>query len=208
MKLWNKGGTLIKISTDNINALTKIIKDYKNTQMINDLITNVLKLDISNAKYDRILEFKDISEYEFSLIKTKCQLNEEEIEVYFKIVKKDRIKESIFCYWCLIYREEINNLEDKSQIKNNFLNKVLISELERERYKNSIFLEINNNNTNIIKYGTEVHFIDFFKYIEKNKNKSKEMAKWLKYIDKDSEDLLLIGVKLNKETGRSNINVL
>lgn len=200
---------LIKISNDNLDVLTSIIKDKNNNQMINELITNVLKLDIINTEYENILEFNNISEYQFSLIKTKCKLFEgEEIDVYFKVVKKDKIKESIFCYWCLLYQEEIDKLKDKSQVKNNFLNKVLISEIEKERYKKSIFLEIDNNKTNIIKYGTEVHFIDFFKYIEKNQNKSEEIEKWLEYLDEDNEDLLLIGVKLTKGIGRSNINVL
>lgn len=177
--------------------------------MINNLVTNVLKLDIKKVIYDGILKFDNISEYEFSVIKTKCKLHDdEELDVYFKIIKKDKIKESIFCYWCLLYQQETQKLEDKSKIKNSILNKVLISEIERERYKNSIFLEIDNNKTDVIKYGTEIHFIDFFKYIEKNKNKSEEIEKWQNYLEQDSNDLLFMGVVLNKGTGRMNINVL
>ena len=38
-----------------------------------------------------------------------------------------------------------------------------------ERYKNSVFLEIKDNPLDILKHGTEVHFIDLIKYIEKHK---------------------------------------
>jgi hypothetical protein len=174
--------------------------------MISSLISDVLKLDVINTEYEKNVEFDNISEYEFTLVKSICKISEEEsLDVYFKIIKKDKIKESIFCYWCLLYQEEINKIKNKSNIKNNFLNKVVISEIEKERYKNSIFLEIANNRTGILKYGTEIHFIDFFKYIEKNKNKVEEMSKWLNYIDEDNEDLLLIGVKLTRGTSRNNI---
>ena len=77
-----------------------------------------------------------------------------------------------------------------------------------ERYKNSVFLEMKNNNTNILKYGTEIHFIDFIKYIEKHKRKDNNLKDWLQYIDKNNEDIFMIGIVLNKDMGRSNIKII
>lgn len=79
------------------------------------------------------------------------------------------------------------------------LNKVLISENMKEKYQQSIFLEIENNQTSILNTGTEVHFIDIIKYIEKNKETKDKLSKWVEYFEKESEDVLLIGIKLNQE---------
>ena len=59
--------------------------------------------------------------------------------MYLKMVKNTRVKESIFCYWCSIYEEELMNakeLEDEDMI----INKVLISELDKTKYQKRIFL--------------------------------------------------------------------
>ena len=45
------------------------------------------------------------------------------------------------------------------------LNKVLISELTKKKYYQSVFLEIENNKGNILETGTEINFIDILKYI-------------------------------------------
>ena len=41
---------------------------------------------------------------------------EEEIEMYLKMVKRSKIKESIFCYWCTIYEEELLKAREKEKI--------------------------------------------------------------------------------------------
>ena len=88
------------------------------------------------------------------------------------------------------------------------INKVLISEVGMERYKNSVFLEIKDNDTDILKHGTEIHFIDFVKYIEKNKGEINNLDKWFKYLEKESEEILMVGIVLNKDIGRSNIKIV
>ena len=77
----------------------------------------------------------------------------------------DKVKESIFCYWCSIYEEELMNvkeLEDEDMI----INKVLISELDKTKYQKRIFLTIEDNKTPILETGTEVNFIEIIDYIE------------------------------------------
>ena len=199
---------MIKLSSENSNMLKDIMLDNNNSQMINDLVSSILGFDIKCVKFDSIKKFETISEYEFSCVKTKCILElEDEVEIYFKIIKKDKIKESLFCYWCLLYEEKTKEIKDKSSMIT-IINNVVISEVGMERYKNSVFLEVKDNNSNILEDGTEIHFIDFIKYIEKHKKEKESLQEWIKYLDKDSEDILMVGVVLNKEIGRSNIQIV
>jgi len=200
---------LIELSCEDSNILKKILENQQNKQMIIDLLIDVVELKIEDFEVDSLKKFENISEYEFSAIKIACKVekNAEPIDIYFKIVKKDKIKESIFCYWCLLYEEELKkNKEDLTM--STIINKVQISEIGMKRYKNSVFLQIQKNKTNILKYGTEVHFIDLKKYIDNNKSDDNKLGEWLKYIDEKSEDILMIGVVLNKNIGRSNLEVM
>ena len=199
---------MIKLSSENSDMLKNIFRDSKNSLMINDLISNVLGLKVEKLEFDSIKKFETISEYEFSLVKTKCNLGmEDSVDIYFKIIKKDKIKESLFCYWCLLYEEKMK------EIKQNFnmttiINNVIISDVGMERYKNSVFLEIKDNTSGILENGTEIHFIDFIKYINNHKGDDNNLEKWNKYLSEDSEDILMMGVVLNKDMGRSNIRIV
>ena len=77
-----------------------------------------------------------------------------------------------------------------------------------ERYKKSVFLEIKDNTSKILENGTEVHFIDFIKYINNYKGDDNSLEKWNKYLSEESEDILMMGVVLNKNMGRSNIRIV
>lgn len=138
---------------------------------------------------------KDISEYEFELVKVKALLEtDEEIEVYLKMIRKYRIKESIFCYRCAICEEETeNNKNEKKQDAN--LNKVLISELNKRRFQQSIFLEIENNKGQMIETGTQISFLDVSDYIRAEKNNENRYEQLFNYFDEKSDDVLLIGIK-------------
>lgn len=199
---------MLKISNENSDMLKNVLLEEKNIPMVNDLVSTVLGLKIEKIKFQGVKKFETISEYEFSLIKASCDLKiEDTVDIYFKIIKKDKIKESLFCYWCLLYEEHLKNAKEKLNMSS-IINNVVISEIGMERYKNSVFLEIKDNDIDILKYGTEIHFIDFIKYIGKHKSKENNLAEWIKYIDKDSEDILMIGVVLNKDIGRSNIKIV
>lgn len=145
----------------------------------------------------------NISEYEFKLVKVKAILNTEEIEMYLKMIKNSKIKESIFCYWCSIYEEELTKFE-QTEGENPFLNKVLISELSKKNYYQNIFLEIENNKTPILETGTEVNFIEIINYINTFKNKKHKFEELFKYFDKESDDVLLVGLKIKKVGFQTN----
>lgn len=121
----------------------------------------------------------------------------EEVEMYLKMIKNTRVKESVFCYWCSIYEEELMKAKELENIEV-FINKVLISELEKTKYQQRIFLTIENNRTHILESGTEVNFIEIKEYIDEQKNEKNQYKKLYEYFDKNSDDVLLVGIKMNR----------
>ena len=173
--------------------------ESEDCEKIKELLRNILHLDIEKIEYDKNIQLSNISEYEFELVKIKAKLrNKEEIEMYLKMIKKTRIKESIFCYWCSIYEEELLKAKEIENI-DVFLNKVLISELNNKKYQKRIFLSIENNKTQILETGTEVDFIEIINYINEEKNERNQFEKLFKYFDKESDDVLLVGIKMNRQ---------
>lgn len=187
---------LIKLSYENSNMLKDIFRYKKNLPMISDLVSNILNIKIKDIEFKEIIEFKTISEYKFSVVKTSCDIGmKDKVDVYLKIIKNNKIKESLFCYWCLLYEEKVKKSKNMTSIQN----KVTISEVGMEKFKNSIFLKIENNTSKVLENGVKVYFVDFLKYINNYKGDNNSLGKWNKYIDKDSNDVLMIGVILNKD---------
>lgn len=191
-----KGGIFIENKNSSLEKLEELIKSQDKDVFIK-LLIEVLKLNIKNIEFDQKIGLKDISEYEFELIKIKLILNtNEEIEMYLKMIKKCKVKESIFCYWCTIYEEELMKTKDNQET---ILNKVLISELNKKKYQQRIFLEIENNKTQILETGTEVNFLEIMNYIEKFKSKTNKYERLEKYFDNENNDVLLIGIKMKRD---------
>ena len=114
--------------------------------------------------------------------------------MYLKMIKNNKIKESIFCYWCTIYEEELFKTNDVESV----INKVLITELDKTKYKETIFLTIENNKTQILETGTEVNFIEISKYIEEMKNEQNHFGKLDKYFENDDNYVLMVGIKIKR----------
>lgn len=189
-----KGGIIIENKVAKLKALMECDENH----IIKQVLNNVLHLNIKEIKYDKNLKLSNISEYEFELIKVKAMLEtDEEIEIYLKIIKNSRIKESIFCYWCTIYEEELMKAKELDNM-DVIINKVAISELKKSRYQESIFLTIENNRTPILETGTEVSFIEIRDYIEDHIEKNTELEKLYKYFEKESNDVLLVGIKMRR----------
>lgn len=192
VKFKNRGG----ISIENKVLKLKQLVNCEDKKIMQDIIGNILSFEIKEIKYDKNMQLSNISEYEFELVKVKAILqSDEEMEMYLKMIKNSKIKESIFCYWCTIYEEELFQTKEIE----NMVNKVLISELEKTKYKSKVFLMIENNKTQILETGTEVNFIDIVSYIEEMKNEKTQFEKIYKYINKDEEDVLLVGIKMKKK---------
>ena len=185
-------------AVDDNDIMKKIFSVSYNAYSFEDV--EKILLDLQNGidpLKEKRLKLKNISEYEFEVIKTKAKLeNDNEVEIYFKPIKNSRIKESIFCYWCLIYEEEISDkkIHPEGDI---FLNKVLISELTKKKYYQSVFLKIENNKGHILETGTEINFIEMLKYL---KEESCEGCEELKnYFEKMQDYVLLAGIKINRK---------
>ena len=107
---------MVIIENNKVKELETIIK--KSDKQLVDILRKILNIQVDKIIIEKRLKLKNISEYEFEVIKTKAKLeNDNEVEIYFKPIKNSRIKESIFCYWCLIYEEEISKIN--SSFENN-----------------------------------------------------------------------------------------
>ena len=186
---------MIIIENKKVEELENIIKKSKD-QLIN-ILKNILYIKIDEIIIEKRLQLKNISEYEFEVIKTKAKLEGgKELEIYLKPIKSSRIKESIFCYWCLIYEEELFNRKIQQEGEM-FLNKVLISELTKKKYYQSVFLEIENNNGNILETGTEINFIEILEYLKDQNNEENTELK--KYFEELGDYVLLVGIKMDRK---------
>jgi len=176
---------LIELSSDILNNIKNNKKEFI------EFLKSIVNIRIIDISFEKILKFDYISDYGFILYKFKAETEkEDEIEIYLKIVKDKKIKQSIFCYWCQIYEEELE--KNNSEM---FLNRVIIKESEINNFKRSIFLEMENNNTETLKYGTQIYLVNLLKFIKGIKTKN------LEYFPNNLEDddILLIGIKANKE---------
>lgn len=190
--------------------LLEVVKKQENQKIVMDLLTSVIGLNISSILTCQIVSFQDVSEYQFSLIALKTVLNNgERLEVYLKLIHRSKIKETIFCYWCFLYEVEqkykkIKNMSSSATT----VDRVYISEMSKERFKNSIFLSMKNNKEGILKYGAEAHFIDFIHYLENQHSKSDSFHKWLTFFPEEKDKILFIGVKATRNISRSNIEIV
>ena len=177
------------------------------------------KLNIKDIEFEDLKKMEDVSGYDFSVIKIKAilektKINDEtglkntkpeisenetftrkdtETEIYIKMIKKDKIKESIFCYWSLLYDEKFKNYEESEFTS--VINKVRITETESEENKHSVLLDIKENKWGVLEYGSTIHLVKFEKYLNENTmKKAKSINEWKKYIEEGSQDVLFIGV--------------
>ena len=192
--LSSKGGILIE---NKVLKLKKLIESEDN-KILKQILNDILKLNIKEIKYNKNIQLSNISEYEFELVKVDAILESgEDVEMYLKMIKNTRIKESIFCYWCSIYEEELLKVKESDNI-DILINKVLISELDKTKYQKRIFLTIEENKTQILETGTEVNFIEISDYINEQKNEKNQFEKLYEYFEEQSEDVLLVGIKMNR----------
>ena len=192
--LSSKGGIIIE---NKVLKLKQLVESEDN-KILKQIFKDILKLNIKEIKYNKNIQLSNISEYEFELVKVNVILESgEDVEMYLKMIKNTRIKESIFCYWCSIYEEELLKAKESDNI-DILINKVLISELDKTKYQKRIFLTIEENKTQILETGTEVNFIEISDYINEQKNEKNQFEKLYEYFEEQSEDVLLVGIKMNR----------
>ena len=158
------------------------------------MLNNITKLNITNFEFEDLKNMEYTTGYDFSAIKLKAYTKEKnEIFLYIKMIRKDRIKESIFCYWNLLYDENFKNYEESEFTS--VINKVRITETENEEYKHSVLLKINENRWGILEYGSTIHLVKLEKYLNNSKIKTSKISSiWKKYLEEENQDVLFIGV--------------
>lgn len=205
------------MSENKSNVLKNILEKKENINITKELLSKILKLNIKEIKFEKNLKLDNISDYEFSMLRLNATVEKDEeiddVKVYAKVIRYDRIKESIFCYWSLIYDEQLNSkldieyderLKSKSNIEmTSITKKVSIEELElEEEHKKSVFLEIKNNNFGILEYGTEIHFLEFTDYIKTYSNDINNLSRWNDLLSLDDKEILLISVVYSEKIHR------
>lgn len=205
-----KGEICFSINYYNPYYFIEFIRKNEKSFLLKELLSNVLQLNISEIREDKVIGFQKKEEYPFELINLKALLRSGKwIDIYLKVIRRFQIKETIYYYWCLLYEME-SRKKERNFNSSNFctVDRVYISEMSKERFKNSIFLSMKNNKEGILKYGAEAHFIDFVKYIENNQDNSNHLERWMNFLNNYNQDILFIGVKANQDIYRSNIKIV
>ena len=74
------------------------------------LLEKIFKKIIVEIRIEGVEHFDSIVEYDFSLIKANIVYRDnKEDELYIRIIKGGKIKESIFCFWSFLYEDYIKN---------------------------------------------------------------------------------------------------
>ncbi len=172
-------------SHDSFKEMLEGLKEGK--EIIEKLLEQVLNIQIKSIEFAGTEHFDTITEYDFSLFKIKllCQ-DDKQKEVYLKMIKGGKIKESIFCYWSLLYEEYLKN--NKETIES-MPSKAIITQTTSNESTSSIVLTLNPK----LNYYAEINFIELQKFA-KNINNTK-LERWLNNLEISSDDILFVGRK-------------
>lgn len=161
------------------------ILNNKKNNIIN-LLEKVYNQNISDIIFEGTEYLRDIAEYDFSLQKAKViYTNGDKDEIYLKIIKGGKIKESIFCYWSLLYDEYLK--ENQSNVKD-MLQKAIITQITSDEKKSSLILTINSE----LNHYAQIELIELGFLQEKYK----KYGRWVKNLDIEKDQILFIARKM------------
>ncbi len=160
------------------------LKQHKEKTIL--MLQQILNHSITNIEFEDIKEFDTITEYNFSILKTNVFYKDERNEqIYLKMIKGGKIKESIFCYWSLLYEEFLkNNKNNEKEI----VQKAIITQVTSNKSSSCILLTLNAE----LNYCAEINLIELKKFFEENK----ECERWLDSLGIKDDDILFIGKKM------------
>ena len=187
------------LQIQNIGKLKNLINE--NAEEFSSILSDITKIEIEKLDSIGIIKCPQIIKDElFLILKVKAQIyNYKEIEIYLKMIDKRQLEKTISYYWILIYEEEFIKKRNIGFSKKIEKNKINIQKINEEKFTDTFLLEIENNNTNILKYGVLVYITEFNEYlINKNKNIG---------INFNKEKILYVGIKNNKGMNSFSIKV-
>ena len=148
------------------------------------LIEKILKHSILDIDFEEITNYDTIMEYNFSVTKAKIHYKDgRDEEIYLRMIKGGKIKETIFCYWSLLYEEYLKNNKDKDNLK-----KAIITQVTSDKSSSCILLTLNAE----LNYCAEINLIELRKFEEGNS----ESERWLDGLNIKDDDILFIGKKM------------
>lgn len=155
-------------------------------------INKCLNLDLKEIRFNEIERFQSIVEYDFYLINligiTSANIKK---DIFIKIIKKGKIKESLFCICDLAYEKYFNSTKEILKKPK----KVTIIEEENIKFENKVFLNLFEENFNHREVNIEINFVEISKILEQTKNKNLLKKGWEKYIEINPKDIIIVGVK-------------
>lgn len=150
------------------------------------MLEEILKRQIENVEFENIDEFNSIAEYNFSILKANVFYKDGNKEkLYLKMIKGGKIKESIFCYWSILYEEY---LRDKQERDGESVQKAIITQVTADDSSCCIVLTLNSE----LNYYSEINLIELGKYY----NEKIKYERWVDSLEIKNDDILFIGRKM------------
>ena len=175
---------MIAVLEDTKN-LESMLKNISKKAEIILLFEELLNQKIKDYTYISIEKFNSIIEYDFSLAKVNITFcNNEQKRIYFRMIKGGKIKESIFCYWSLLYEEYL------SCNRNKVPHKVAITEKSIEEKKKNIILTIDKD----LNYCTEISLVEIKKFLEEKAIENDKLKSLINYFNNSNKDILFLGI--------------
>ncbi len=152
---------------------------------IQEILELILKINIVDIEFSEVEHFNSIIEYDFSLFKINLvDDRNNKSEVYLKMTRGGKIKETIFCYWSWLYEEYYKNNEEKV---GGIPKRAVISQRSANDSSSKVILTLNPD----LNYCAEIHFVKLKKFVKNNK----KLERWLDELEINDDDILFIGIK-------------
>ena len=175
---------MITVLEDTKN-LESMLKNTEKKIEIISLFEELLNQEIKDYNYISIEKFNSIIEYDFSLAKVNITFaSGEQKRIYIRMIKGGMIKESIFCYWSLLYEEYLN------YNRNNVPHKVTITEKLIQKNKKNIVLTIDKD----LNYCTEICLVEMKKFLEEKTKENSKLKDLANYFNNNDKDILFLGI--------------
>jgi len=185
-KKFKKGGILeiLNNSYDLAKDILESIKKCKNES--EDIFEKILKNKISNIELNETKYYESIVDYDFSLTKVYVTYqNGKSGDIYLKMIKGGKIKESIFCFWSILYDEF---LRDTHQEASRELQKAMITQIKSNDSTTKLLLTLSPD----VKYCAEISLVQLKKFL-----KEKNMyERWCSSFEISDDDILFVGRKM------------
>lgn len=168
--------------------LSKCILDEMNNNKkdLLALLESVLKNKLADIEISGNETYENIIEYNFSLIKAVVKYeNGKKEEIYLKMIRGGKIKESIFCYWSILYDEFLKNTKREADKK---LQKAIITQITSEESFSSLLLTLNTK----LNYYAEISLIELKRFLEEKNI----YRRWCSNLEITNGDILFIGRKM------------